>query len=358
MKYNNKIKDSRLTVRIKLSASEKVNEREFASFSQRQIRGLLKPEIIRKWGKTSIKYTGPIGVSLYERMEKPITKYDFLFIMEQIVDISQKLQMNAMSLNKIIWDIHQVYVNEITREVQFLYLPLEKSANEQNVLGFINDVIYAVHPEADQNSEYLSRFVYFMKGLREFDPARIEKFILNEEKSVVKTIKSHYTGQSGFMTDKPKDYYEHYDNDDEKTDLLDEELTEPLDEEVTGLLSEQEDTMLLDNSGEGTVLLRQEQRVHCPVLYRIRTEEKICINKRAFRIGNEQNYADYFVSDNDAVSRRHANIIIREKRCFVVDLGSTNGTYINDQSIPDQQEIEIHDGDRLRLADEEFIFYH
>ena len=328
-KYKAKTKECQLIVKVKLSSGEKINERELDFFTRKYIRGLLKAKMVKKFGFTSIEYTGPIGISLFERLKKPITKYDFLFIIEQIVDISQKVQVNSMSLNKVVWDIHNVFINETTREVQFIYLPLENVEKEADIIALIDSVVYSAKPVQEQNSDYISRFVYFMKGLPKFDAEQIEKFILQEDRSVVNTIKKHYAGQSGFMTDKPKDYYEHYDCDDEKTGLL---------EEATGLLED-------------------DEQVHFPSLFRVLTEENISINKPVFRLGKEKSYADYFVSNNNAVSRSHADIITRGQRVFVIDLNSKNKTYINDLPIPVQQETEIFNGDRLRLANEEFIFY-
>lgn len=353
-KYKAKTKECQLIVKAKLSSGEKINERELDFFTRKYIRGLLKAKMVKKFGFTSIEYTGPIGISLFERLKKPITKYDFLFIIEQIVDISQKVQLNSMSLNKVVWDIHNIFINETTREVQFIYLPLENIEKEADIIAVIDSVVYSAKPVQEQNSDYISRFVYFMKGLPKFDAEQIEKFILQEDRSVVNTIKKHYAGQSGFMTDKPKDYYEHYDCDDEKTGLL-EEATGLLEDEATGLLCEEETGLLVEE--EETALLENDEQVHFPSLFRVLTEENISINKPVFRLGKEKSYADYFVSNNNAVSRSHADIITRGQRVFVIDLNSKNKTYINDQPIPVQQETEIFNGDRLRLANEEFIFY-
>ena len=42
---------------------------------------------------------------------------------------------------------------------------------------------------------------------------------------------------------------------------------------------------------------------------------------------------------------------------FVKDLNSKNHTYINGQELPIQMEVEINDGDSLKLGNEEFIFH-
>lgn len=345
-KFKVKINDCRLIVKVRLSISEKINERELDFFSRKYLRGFFKARLIQKFGRNTIEYTGPVGISLQERLKKPVSKYDFLFILEQIVDMVQKIKLNALNAEKVLWDIHHVYINGTTRELQFIYLPLEQAKERADLLEFVFNIIYSMIPMADQNSDYISRLSYFLKGLQAFDADAIEKFISKEDSSIVNTIKKHYAGQSGYMTDKPKDYYAHYD-DDEKTGLLEEAETDLLEEyNETDLLTEEEETGLLEDTP-----------VFYPSLYRPATGETITVNKPVFRLGKEKSYADYFVSNNNAVSRSHADIITRDSRCFVMDLNSKNRTYINDIPLPVQQEVEIKNGDRLKLANEEFIFY-
>ena len=75
-----------------------------------------------------------------------------------------------------------------------------------------------------------------------------------------------------------------------------------------------------------------------------------------FRLGKEKSYVDYFVNNNIAVSRSHADIITRGNRSYIKDLNSKNHTYINDREVPVHYEVEINDGDRLKLGNEEFVF--
>ena len=112
-----------------------------------------------------------------------------------------------------------------------------------------------------------------------------------------------------------------------------------------------------NTSGETTVLnLNTVQNKVCPYLIRKKNNEKIEINKPVFRIGKERSYVDYFVSDNTAVSRSHANIIEHDGKYFVVDTNSTNHTYVNGSIIQSNTEVEITQGDKVRLGNEEFEF--
>ena len=54
------------------------------------------------------------------------------------------------------------------------------------------------------------------------------------------------------------------------------------------------------------------------------------------------------VLTDDFVSSRHAAVVWRGSRLFVADLGSTNGTYLNNQRISDQ--TELRNGDVLQLG--------
>jgi len=374
MKISAKTKDCRLLVKVKASFRESFDEKALDAFARTYLRGFLKPKLVKK---NLIEYSGPVGISLYERLKKPMTKRDFLFVMEQIVVAVQKIHSNNLSLNRLLLDIRYCFINDVTKEIQFLYVPTEKELDNHGVIAFMESIIYSVTPAAEKDTDFVSRFVFFLKGLKGFDPEKVEKFIAKEDRSVVNTIKKQNAGQSGFMTSKQKSYYDHYDrkeqDDGEDTDLLDEEeeatgILDEEDDEATGLLDSEEDeaTGLLDDEAtglltpedeeEGTALLDETSNVRFPSLFRVLTEETISINKPVFRIGKERSYVDYFVTNNNAVSRSHADIITRGSNYFVIDLNSKNHTYINDQMLPVQCETEIRDGDRLKLGNEEFIF--
>lgn len=106
--------------------------------------------------------------------------------------------------------------------------------------------------------------------------------------------------------------------------------------------------------GETTVL--GEPMMMGPILTRVKTGEKISVNKPVFRIGKEKSYVDYFIADNTAISRSHANIHTENGEYFIEDTNSTNHTYINGSLITSNQKVKITNGDKIRLANEDFTF--
>ena len=65
---------------------------------------------------------------------------------------------------------------------------------------------------------------------------------------------------------------------------------------------------------------------------------------------------DYFIADNTAISRSHANIHTENGEYFIEDTNSTNHTYINGKLINSNVKTKIVSGDKIRLANEDFTF--
>jgi hypothetical protein len=65
-------------------------------------------------------------------------------------------------------------------------------------------------------------------------------------------------------------------------------------------------------------------------------------------IGSSEN-CGYRIS-NDAVSRNHCKLVLQQNQLYVVDLGSTNGTYVNRQKITPQTMVAIQPDADVLLA--------
>jgi adenylate cyclase len=61
------------------------------------------------------------------------------------------------------------------------------------------------------------------------------------------------------------------------------------------------------------------------------------------------------VLEEDRVSRRHALIHVQSAEFWLVDLGSRNGTYVNDRRV--QQPVRLREGDGLRMGGGNFTFH-
>ncbi|MBX3081362.1 MAG: FHA domain-containing protein, partial [Anaerolineae bacterium] len=51
------------------------------------------------------------------------------------------------------------------------------------------------------------------------------------------------------------------------------------------------------------------------------------------------------------VSRRHARLFVHDRGLYIQDLGSTNGTFINEHQLQPESPYRLHDGDVIDFGD-------
>lgn len=91
-------------------------------------------------------------------------------------------------------------------------------------------------------------------------------------------------------------------------------------------------------------------------LERCGTGDVYTIKQDEVLVGKDRLGADIYIDGNPAVSRRHALITSRGGRFYITDMRSLNHTFVNGRELRAEQEVEIKDGSRFCLADENFIF--
>lgn len=124
------------------------------------------------------------------------------------------------------------------------------------------------------------------------------------------------------------------------------------------------DTALLNSGSEETSLLGGGETsilgggapAVAAILVRKKTGEQIQIRKQLFKIGKERVNVDYCISDNSTISRIHVQITYRGGEYYIMDMKSTNYTYVNGNKLAANQEVKLRNGDKIKLSDEEFEF--
>ena len=81
------------------------------------------------------------------------------------------------------------------------------------------------------------------------------------------------------------------------------------------------------------------QRVY---LYRIDNNENIAFGKNGI--------CDYVIHGNNAISRQHAEINLKNNNVYIIDNKSTNKTFVNGREIEPGKLVSIVNGDEIKLA--------
>lgn len=93
-----------------------------------------------------------------------------------------------------------------------------------------------------------------------------------------------------------------------------------------------------------------------PYLLRNATGEQIRIHGNIFKIGKDKDYVDYYISDNPAISKSHADILKRDREYYIVDNHSLNTTKVNGEIIIPGKMVLLEEGCTISLANEQFTF--
>ncbi len=323
------IKKSTVTAMMKAGRKERINETELSQLARIKPCGIMH---VTKTKKDSVIYTCPANINLTDRLKKAISKYDFFFMIEQIVIMVEDVYNNGLNVNSVRFNMDDVYINEMTKEMYFIYFPIVGGQESADIVGFIENIIYTMTPVINEDTNYISRFMYYVRSFHGFNGNAIEKYISREERAVVNVLKN------------------------KAVTMQQQTMQQQIMQQV--MQGSMDGTTVLSDDGISVQQIQQMQPVnyHFASLTRQVTGEKIELGKPSFVLGKNPEKSDYAVADNTNISRVHAVITMRNGRYYVMDQNSTNGTFINGRIIKAGQETEILPGDCLMLANEEFIF--
>lgn len=229
--------------------------------------------------------------------------------------------------------------------------------SDHDAYDIFQHILYETNFDETVNHDYLSAYI------NQLNNKRRETFYLEEfEKVIFNLIQESPTVKKGTSDLPDTDYYETIARADEAEDE---------EKELYGDYEEEngEDTGILDNdfwNNTKTITMAENLQAaygntprlgKIPFLVNEKSGEKILINKDVFSMGKDASMVDYAITGNTTVSRKHAEIIKKGTHYFLSDKGSTNKTYVEGREIRPEEFVEIHNGTKLKLSNEEFTFY-
>ncbi len=81
----------------------------------------------------------------------------------------------------------------------------------------------------------------------------------------------------------------------------------------------------------------------------------ISLQKPETVLGRSNSKADCVITSSSAISRMHCKLSLRNGKLFVTDLGSANGTFVDQERMASNSTKELIEGAQLRLADVGYI---
>ena len=81
-------------------------------------------------------------------------------------------------------------------------------------------------------------------------------------------------------------------------------------------------------------------------------DNKKIILENSITIGRTVGYEQWAITDDGTVSGKHCKIYQRNNELYMIDLNSTNGTYVNDKRV--RGEIKLANHDKIRIGQSEY----
>lgn len=340
-KFKVSIKDNLINVTQKQFGKFNVNERELQVFEKNLLPGFFRPKIV---AGNKMLYTAPMSISLADYVKKDFSIHKLYSVLAQFSEIIKSIKSMGFYPYKLVLNSRLIYVKEITGEVFFLYTPLDLTNTSCNIFSFLAEVVKTIQTNDVDLKNECNKVQMFLEHPNHQDYRELEGFIMQMYPQIYQHITRRESGQSGFISSTKLGYEQHYHPSMALENLPEEQGTTLLEEQGTTLLGEEQGTTLLQEDDISAILIQR------------RTQETINIRKDVFRIGKLVGECDYIISDSKVISKRHASIHRRGTVFFVQDDGSKNHTYLNGVMIENGQRA-LHNGDVLKLANEEFEFY-
>lgn len=366
-------KKGRIILEYRSGKGQQLMERELYEINRGAISGLMRIGVVKKGSSIILRYDLTGYPTLREYLQTPLTRERFTQLLQSILCTLQEMKAEVCSIGCLVMNAETILVNPANRNVLFVFIPFSSFENETSLQSMLLSIVkYAVF-SADEDTKYVREYIAILNRGINFSPFELEQFVNRlsghtQAKEAVECPQCHqemeaeacYCTNCGCKLAGRSEALRKitYDPQTAQQPAGQQQPTGGTDS-IGSAPAGDPTTVLTDNPGGGTTVLGydEEPKVSYPYLIRERTDEKISINKPSFRLGKEKQYCDYFVSDNSAISRSHADIIERNGRYFVMDRNSTNHTYVDGRVIRPEQEVELFDGTVLRLANENFTYY-
>ncbi|SEW13017.1 FHA domain-containing protein [[Clostridium] fimetarium] len=310
-------------------------------------------------GKDKLVY----DISKYKSLDLLLSQLrseTFLIILENLIDDVIEVKNNGfMKCENIDLSFNNVFVDCNNYKVYLIYLPIDTQTNiesyaffenqlKQNIIDVVNTYQNIASPQIAALCEDISNPLNSVESI---------KTLLNEIKQL---SSSHVKTDEINIDEEPL-----------------ENLNESLKQEYSQMIDTKKKTKLFsrifgpkkqkkgntysvnfqsDIEGGATEILDD---IFTPriMLAGIKPSNKIeiIINKDEFIIGKKVDVVDGAIEFNNAISRIHCKIICIENKYYMIDLGSANGTFVNGNRVNQNQQIMIQIGDKIRLANSDFI---
>ena len=367
------VRKRKLIREVKGKKGQQLNQREVNAISEGTVEGLLLFDVDTSGFKTNLTYNteGLIPLSEFLHLQG-MNRRLFVVLLRHIALILKGIEKNRFSKDLLMWTAQAVYIDPSTWRVYMMYVPLQPFESTGNLKSFLLEAVAQCNFEAGEDIGYVQMLVQDLNSVTAYTVGMLESYCDKVAEALLQqkgdTNRSGLCPACGSKVNTSEEICpfcgkrllsRSTNTAHKNTPTIDSEFwPETVKKSETDAERQKRSDISVNKDENGVVtVFRGSQRMAQSVwLEDCSREGKIIINKFPFRVGKMEGVTDYRIFNNN-VSRKHADIIKDQGKFYVVDLGSTNGTYLNGRRTqPGVKEL-LNDGSIIRFANEEFKFH-
>lgn len=333
----------------KLGWKEQFDPKEIEMLSAGVVPMLIPPVAVQGKKNNVIDYDVTPYTTLEFYLTCILSREQFVELLLQFADLFRRMQKVYLNYKNLVLELDQIYISLQDRSLHLIYLPLRDSKREASIPELLRKLAAKVNRGTYEQVTFLNEMTAFLDRPAPFALNEFEALLRYGETSqpVVQSVTPAAPLAGGQAWYTPP-------------------VAQPM--PAAPVKAEQQaapqqmgydpnGTVIL-GAGGGTTILGEPAEPPLPRAYltRTKTGDKVEVTGTVFRIGKEIGQVNYCITDNSAVSRSHAEILLEGQTYFLRDLGSTNKTYLNNCVLAPNDKQPLADGASLRLANETFTF--
>ena len=350
-------KNGAFQLQVKSRKEQHLNEREAAMINNGQLPGILPFSVLPGQGTFTLCYDLQGLMTLKNfLLGQCLSREAFMKILRDILERTEQIKTAHFSQQLLEFSADHVMIFPAQQRIFMIYVPIQPHRAMGSLQELLTELIRFGSFDPREDTQYVQEFIQIMNGGVVFSAFALQEYLRKWQDGGVREEAPGLCPGCGApigkedifccacgkrLTQEPK------------KEKLDPAPPKPV-------ASSRQFSVGEDAQGNVTVFRPAGNagsgRTKKAFLRCSRTGEKIEITGDRFRLGKMAGATDYRIRDNNAVSRTHADILHRFGRYYILDLQSTNKTYVNGRAIPSGRETELASGTEIQLANEKFTF--
>ena len=322
-----KVKKGIPQLTIKSQKGQQLCERELYAINNGDMPGLIPVTVIEKGFSNQLVYDLNGYMALNEYVSIPMDKACFTSVLSGILGNLMAIKDAVFNEASVWLDPKHVFVDPQSQNILFLYVPLSSYDCGTDLGSFLQELIQYCTFDPSEDLGYVSGCIELLNKGASFSVFEFEQYVSGLNAELERANRPKFCPKCQMVREGGFAFCCEC-----GTPLVDTDDQMPM-----------------------SIVSEPAKKVGA-CLFRESTGERIVVDRPHFRIGKSAQNNDYTMPELRTVSRNHAAIITRDDRYYLIDLGSTNGTFLEGCEITPQAETEIFHGSRVRFANESFVF--